>query len=634
MGITRVYYRERQRLTAADLRLEQAYRLGMGGRHHLAHHDWGVVRGLRVVSEHDGTFRLTPGVAIDGYGRALLVSEPLEFAVDGSGGNGCRHVLIHYCEDPEQVPPDKPCKDSPAPRIGQRIALWLSDESTPADQAIQLSEARVAGTRADLPPWPVLVARIGGGCSPSGVETGGLVDYSQTRYANHRAWSIHSPTARAQVQLGLRGRKDVYQFLISTRDPSATPSKRVAIDRDRIVHVWRPLVIAGTEAAGEVAFSRGVKLHVQTPLPAGLGRRIRVEGVFQRRLHQLLSASLVDLGGASAAPRTLLSNPVELQSTPLTLKFDDRRTASFKLEVGSRPRAAKTRRGARDERGISYSVMLAPTGGKLALRNGPPPSEASEISCADIDRTRGAPIESDTPVLQLRPAAEITAGASTREIHSVTTSTPLDMVPKTELRIVGGGADESDSSSRVSFGAQREGAYVSALQMDGGRRITIPSPTAAKHAPLFDVKGTTYLPPIGKDDPLLPDLITLAFVCGLRRVGSITTQARLALSTGSGATAASVQHAREFTYTLTITWPTSPFEVKRAMEVITGTEGARDLSFRALEEIAPDRTQFTVSIPHFAHRATTAGLQVLMLLQLNNRTQVAVSNVLRINVQN
>ena len=73
MSITRVDYRERQRLSAADLRREQNYRLGLIGRHLLAAHRFGVVRGLRIIEPSPGVSTLTPGIAVDGYGRVIVV---------------------------------------------------------------------------------------------------------------------------------------------------------------------------------------------------------------------------------------------------------------------------------------------------------------------------------------------------------------------------------------------------------------------------------------------------------------------------------------------------------------------------------------------------------------------------------
>ena len=107
MSITRVDYRERQRLSAADLRREQNYRLGLIGRHLLAAHRFGVVRGLRIIEPSPGVSTLTPGIAVDGYGRVIVVPRRIEVPLAGMPPAGCSFVMLYYCEEPEQVPPQR-----------------------------------------------------------------------------------------------------------------------------------------------------------------------------------------------------------------------------------------------------------------------------------------------------------------------------------------------------------------------------------------------------------------------------------------------------------------------------------------------------------------------------------------------
>ena len=73
----RVHYREGQRLLAADLRAEQAYHDAARRRHALSGHTWGIVRGLAPAVDDDGRLLIQPGLAVDGYGREMLLPEPL-----------------------------------------------------------------------------------------------------------------------------------------------------------------------------------------------------------------------------------------------------------------------------------------------------------------------------------------------------------------------------------------------------------------------------------------------------------------------------------------------------------------------------------------------------------------------------
>jgi len=73
-GIARVHYFERQFLRTQDFVDEQSYHLAMRRRHNIAQHTWGIVRGLEVVAE-EGNLFVQPGMAIDGYGRELILQQ-------------------------------------------------------------------------------------------------------------------------------------------------------------------------------------------------------------------------------------------------------------------------------------------------------------------------------------------------------------------------------------------------------------------------------------------------------------------------------------------------------------------------------------------------------------------------------
>jgi hypothetical protein len=652
MSITRVHYRERQRLTAADLRFEQEYRLGAGGRHHLAPHHWGVVRGLRLVELRTGVFKLTPGVAIDGYGREILVPAAIEIEIENFIAEGCWFLLLHYCEDPEQFPPGRQCKDEPAPRIRQRTAWRLTTSFVPPPvTADGLAGAYAAGRMADLPPWPVLVATIGKGCNlqPGGAPP--LIDYSRTVYASQRASASRSPTAVALMQIGLAGRMDVYHFLVSTRSAAQVFAKRVGIDPDRRLHVWRSLIIAGTQAYGEVALGHGLKMQITTPLPAGIGRRVQISGTYDAELRNI-SASLIDLGAAVPDQLPVQQGSVALTKTSAVLAFGAKRNASFhlldvaKLQpikfADARRRLSRAQRrlarrltvATEPEHGdIAFKAELKPVGGKLALREVKPSAAQEDVACGEVDRTRGATKEPDTPVLQFKPAGEIETEPFARDIYAITTSAPTDAVPQTALRICGGAADDSDTSSRIGFGRQINGAFQAAIRIDGGGRLNIlAAPGAPPDEPQLEVLDTVYLPPIGKNDPLLQDLLTLAFMGGLRRIGHVTTssQLELKLSVGEDFSTPVVRDA-SFAYQLKISG--SGGSIMRTIELITGPGGAGEMSFRALGVVNPALpATVQVEIPRFSRAEGAVEIVVLMLVEIGNLKRVAVSNSLSVDL--
>ncbi len=73
-GTTRVQYFDHQFLRRQDFSDEQAYHLAMRRRHNISHHNWGIVTGLSLIAEEENVF-VQPGMAIDGYGRELILQE-------------------------------------------------------------------------------------------------------------------------------------------------------------------------------------------------------------------------------------------------------------------------------------------------------------------------------------------------------------------------------------------------------------------------------------------------------------------------------------------------------------------------------------------------------------------------------
>jgi hypothetical protein len=108
--IERVRYYERQYLTAADFDAEQSYHRDMRRRHNLAHHTWGIVMGLDLVEKTEGStlsVYLEPGMAVDGYGREIVVTAPAQLdpaLFDRFNTKAHRQVWIAY-DETDVAPP-------------------------------------------------------------------------------------------------------------------------------------------------------------------------------------------------------------------------------------------------------------------------------------------------------------------------------------------------------------------------------------------------------------------------------------------------------------------------------------------------------------------------------------------------
>lgn len=76
MTLTRVQFRDGQVLNAGDLNAASDHRRSLRRRHDLGAHGWGIVWGLELTAEAGG-FVVAAGLAWDGYGRSLFLSNEL-----------------------------------------------------------------------------------------------------------------------------------------------------------------------------------------------------------------------------------------------------------------------------------------------------------------------------------------------------------------------------------------------------------------------------------------------------------------------------------------------------------------------------------------------------------------------------
>jgi hypothetical protein len=114
--IERLRYYQHQYLGALDFQDEQDYQRDMRRRHNVGLHAWGIVAGLELeerdpVSGASGPIEMyiRPGMAIDGFGRELVLLEPFQIPPDprlfqGLSGAGYVPVWITYAQDSVRRP--------------------------------------------------------------------------------------------------------------------------------------------------------------------------------------------------------------------------------------------------------------------------------------------------------------------------------------------------------------------------------------------------------------------------------------------------------------------------------------------------------------------------------------------------
>jgi hypothetical protein len=628
-AIVRVHYREQQRLLASDLSAEQDARLGAVGRHHLTHHQWGVVRGLWLTQDPGGVWSLSPGIAIDGYGREIIVPEAVE--IGEPDNSDCWTILLYYCESP-----DGPCLGKPPSRMAgdYRIEIVPWDVAGP-DEWLDLVRAKSAGAMFGLPPWPVLVGRVGY-CFPRNDIAN--ADLTRTRYGRVRGDLVTASSGRATLQIGLRDATDIHHFLLSTGSDRQSLERRVGFNRDGTLHVWKPLFLTGPEGKGVAPLSQAASIQLSTIMPAGIRRTLLVEGTLTpTKAGSVLSMALHDaaisrpIAGSTllttAAPQVptaiapgLLVNPV-LLGAPKDLKPFLPRARTVRGSGGTAERTAAIPLPTQlTGKSVQFAMKVTPTGGHLYVGGTPeeaekqaPPTE-TKPECGDISRSHSAPPPPPRGMTILEPATEPPLAETARGFYAIE-SKAVDLTPQTEFRLAGGAIEKSDAACRLSFGrVELTGSWNPMVSLDGAGRIAITPP-------LEVMEGTIYLPPVAAlpTDALFQDLLVLAKLGGFAAVGRVVAGATLVPTTP-------VTDGSDLLYTVTLATST----LKRCIAMVRGKVGPRDV---VIHSVAGGASPLSAKIPKFRHQASEVEMQVALLVEEGGQEKVALSDIKQVQVQ-
>lgn len=232
---TRVQYSDRQFLQAADLRADQAYHRAARWRHNLALHSWGVLAGLDAgaagADPSTTAVTVTAGMALDGYGRELVVradaSEPQ--ALDRTQSYD---VWLVYRES--TVPPQQPklragcAATAAASRVEESPRLLVTktaDRRSPSPSrpdGVPVGDLEFGPDRPAPPAgqgWPVFLARLDFRAD-SGGELAWAADASERRYAGLVADRIVAPP---------RGRDQRDRTVVLTGADPDNPDLRFAV---------------------------------------------------------------------------------------------------------------------------------------------------------------------------------------------------------------------------------------------------------------------------------------------------------------------------------------------------------------------------------------------------------------------
>lgn len=295
-SITRVNYFDRQFLRTQDFTDEQSYHVAMRRRHNIAHHTWGIVSGLEIVLE-EGNFYVQPGMAVDGYGRELILPQrqPLNSKAFVDKGSKELDVWLIYGLKSIDKPPAgyAGCVSSSNGNgngNGSDASFYRWQETAQVllektDEDFQNRREPEGLAKADLnfnasrtPPdspqsyWPVFLGQIIN--DPANQQQPLAARLDNRPYAGLVGEAVIAPSGRAKVQIGAERAADQRRFVVYTRDesaqqaastsssgtqPSTDLQPRLDIDQQGEINVRGDASIYGnlTMAGGAIEFEAG-----------------------------------------------------------------------------------------------------------------------------------------------------------------------------------------------------------------------------------------------------------------------------------------------------------------------------------------------------------------------------------------
>ena len=214
--VTRVNYFDRQFIRLTELRDEQAYHVHLRRRHNLSHHSWGIVLGLEIVMQDDGRAAVRPGLAVDGYGRELLLvtSRAIGRDVFDRYGTSRLDVWLEYQLDfsDDRLAPVECDGGDPSRRyrVEERGGLVFTrggarpdPRHPPGVPAEAFDEPFLATPDDPRTRWPVYLGRVVMDLPASGTPTFDI-DTADRVYVGLNAEVIDHPGNATRVELGRR----------------------------------------------------------------------------------------------------------------------------------------------------------------------------------------------------------------------------------------------------------------------------------------------------------------------------------------------------------------------------------------------------------------------------------------------
>lgn len=228
---SRVRYFPGQFLRTSDFTEEQRYHLAMRRRHNIGHHTFGILTGLDITLQ-DGRPVVEPGMAVDGYGRELVlvqrtpIDAPRAFTARGTDRLQVwlAYNLVAAGAAPEGYASCREGDDTSYRVVEQPLLRYTVPDPDETDRrhpgTVPDGDRDFGPTR--TPPddpiddWPVFLGSVTR--RREGGQDTYTIDSDDRPYAGLVGEEIRAPSGRASVQVGAEHDDDPFRFAVRIAD--------------------------------------------------------------------------------------------------------------------------------------------------------------------------------------------------------------------------------------------------------------------------------------------------------------------------------------------------------------------------------------------------------------------------------
>lgn len=242
-GTSRVRFRERQLLRAADLKAEQSYLITTRRRHNIGPHGWGIVSGLELTKTPEGIV-VRPGFAVDGYGRELIVPAPVLIPPESFNALKQKRLDVWLVYDLVEANVTQRGDWNCGPGHNARNRELASIRLTRAPVVSKSDSARASRTPIEVPfedlpfspsrispddparDWPVYLGRI------RRRKKRAIYRDSPRAYVSVTGELVSAVSGTARMQVGSELESDTRRFAVKVGDGAGKWNERLAIDNE------------------------------------------------------------------------------------------------------------------------------------------------------------------------------------------------------------------------------------------------------------------------------------------------------------------------------------------------------------------------------------------------------------------